>query len=450
MVRRRRGGGGGGGGNANPGGGAGAGAGSSAVSPSAIFNDASYRDARTLQAAVVLDLFTLLADGPATAEDVAVRQGLDKRATELLLNALVEIGYLTKRNDRFANAPHSQNHLVRGGKGYIGFSLLAEAQAWGLWGKLEETVRSGKRPDAPRLYHEDTDQTRTLLRSLHTRAEALFTRHIVEKVKLDGVTTLLDLGGGAGAYTAAFARRWPKMNATLFDLPAAIAVAKDTIGKTDVHKRVKLVEGDYRNDDLQGPYDAIFVSNVLHGENAATVKTLLKKIFDALAPGGRLILRDTFMSADRARHGAVLSLNLLLTTDEGRCWSAAEIDVMLKEAGFRDVRMTEESVVVEAKRPGPPKPKAEEKPKDAKPADAKPADAKPADAKPADAPPASRPPADAKPADAAKAPDKKKDEAPAAPAPVEAKEEEPAKEDAAATDDEGEDVPAGSSSSGTS
>ena len=131
MVRRRRGGGGGGGG-ASPGVGS--------VSPSTIFNDASYRDARTLQAAVVLDVFTLLADGPATAEDVAVRQGLDKRATELLLNALVEIGYLTKRNDRFTNAPHSQAYLVRGGKGYIGFTLLAESQAWGLWGKLEETM----------------------------------------------------------------------------------------------------------------------------------------------------------------------------------------------------------------------------------------------------------------------------------------------------------------------
>lgn len=351
MVRRRRGAGGGGGG----GGGGGAGAGG--VGADAVLADATYRDARTLQAAVVLDVFTLLADGPATADDVAVRNGLDKRATELLLNALVEIGYLLKRNDRFSNAPHAQNHLVRGAKGYVGWSILAEAQAWGTWGKLEDAVRTGKRPDGPKLYHEDNDATKTVLRSLHVRAETLFTRHLVEKVKLDNVTTMLDLGGGAGAYAIAFSRRWPKMTVTLFDLPAAIGVARETVGKSDVHKRVKLVEGDYRTDDLQGPYDAIFVSNVIHAENQATVKALLKKIFEALGPGGRLILRDTFMSADRAHHGAVLSLNLLLTTDEGRCWSAAEVEAMLKEAGFRDVRMTEESVVIEAKRPGQPKPK---------------------------------------------------------------------------------------------
>lgn len=438
MVRRRRGGGG--------GGGASAGAGAGAIGADRVFDDTSYRDARTLQTAVVLDVFTLLADGPATAEDVAVRQGLDKRATELLLNALVEIGYVQKRNDRFSNAPHAQAYLVRGGKNYVGWSVLAEAQAWGLWGKLEDAVRTGKRPEGPRLFHEDNEQTRTLLRSLNVRAEALFTKHIVEKVKLDGVSTLLDLGGGAGAYTVAFCRRWPKMNATLFDLPPAIAVATETVGKTDVHKRVKLVAGDYRTDDLQGPYDAIFVSNVLHGENAANAKALLKKVFDALAPGGRLILRDTFMSADRARHGAVLSLNLLLTTDEGRCWSAPEAEAMLKETGFRDVRMTEDSVVVEAKRPGPPKPK--EAPKEAKPAAAA-AAAKP---EPEKKPEPKPEPAPEKVEEAAKADEAAKGDEPAASgsaAPDETAAPEPAPRDEA-SGGEGDDIPAGSSSSGTS
>lgn len=435
MVRRRRGHGGGGGGGGGSEGFAG---------PVRIFEDASYRDARTLQAAVVLDVFTLLADGPATAEDVAVRNGLDKRATELFLNALVEIGYLIKRNDRFQNAPHAQNHLVRGAKGYIGWTLLAEAQAWGLWGQLEQTVRSGKRPDAPRLYHEDTEATRNVLRSLHARAEALFTRHVVEKVKLDNVETLLDLGGGAGAYTIAFSRRWPKVNVTLLDLPPAIAVARETVGKSDVHKRVTLVEADYRKDAFGGPFDMIFVSNVIHGEGQDAVKALLKKVFAALNPGGRLVLRDTFMSADRARHGAVFSLNLLLTTDEGRCYSASEVDALLKEAGFRDVRMTEESVLVEAKRPGPPKPKPESKPvekKDAKP-DEKPAAGKkeaPASAPAAEEKEASAPAAEEK---EASAPAAEENEAPAQPAPSAGSK--PAPEEA------GEEIPEGSSSGGTS
>lgn len=360
MVRRRRGGGGGGGG--------------VPAGAERIFADASYRDARILQAAVVLDVFTLLADGPATAEDVAVRLGTERRATELLLNALVELGYCGKKVDReggagarFSNAPHAQAHLVRGAKGYVGWSVLAEAQAWPLWGRLEEAVRTGKRPDGPRPYHADDEHTRTLLRSLHTRAELLFTKHVVEKVKLEDVNTLLDLGGGAGAYTIALCRRSPKMSATLFDLPPAIAIARETVGRSDVHKRVRLVEGDYRTDDLEGPYDLIFVSNVVHGEGPDTVKALFKKLFEALTPGGRLVLRDTFTSADHARHGAVFSLNLLLTTDEGRCYAPSELDPWLKEAGFRDVRMTEESVLLEAKRPGSPRSK-EKPPEETKPA----------------------------------------------------------------------------------
>src|SRR5438552_17137240 len=89
-----------------------------------IFIDVGYWEARAIQVAVVLDVFSLLADGPSTAEDVAVRIATDKRATELLLNALVEIGYLIKRAERFSNAPHAQAYLVRGQKGYVGFTVL--------------------------------------------------------------------------------------------------------------------------------------------------------------------------------------------------------------------------------------------------------------------------------------------------------------------------------------
>ncbi|HVO32098.1 MAG TPA: methyltransferase, partial [bacterium] len=318
MVRRRHGGGGGGGG----GGGAQQGPGG----PDRIFADASFWDARVLQVAVVLDVFTLLSDGPATAEDVAVRSATDKRATELLLNALVEIGYLTKRADRYANAPHAQAYLVRGAKDYVGWTVLVEAQAWNTWGNLEQSIRTGK-PAPGRLYSEDIERSKTLLKSLHARAEKLFTRHVAEKVKLEGANTLLDLGGGMGSYSIAFARRHPKMNVTIFDLPFAIELAKETVGKTDVHKRVKLQEGDYHKDPLGGPYDVVFLSSVLHTEGEEAAKALLKKVFEALEPGGHVVLRDMFMSPDRTGPaGAVFSLNMLLNTEAGRCYSAAEVD----------------------------------------------------------------------------------------------------------------------------
>ena len=373
MVRHRRGGrhGGGnsGGGNPAPAGPGGA---------ERIFADAAYWDARVLQTAVVLDVFTLLADGPATAEDVAVRCATEKRATELLLNALVEIDYLIKRNDRFTNAPHAQAYLVRGAKGYVGWTLLVEAQAWNVWGNLEQTIRSGKPAPGPMLYKDAEDRTKTLLRSLHARAEALFTRHVAERVKLEGATTLLDLGGGAGSYTIAFARRNPKLNATIFDLPLAIEIAKDTVGKTDVHKRVQFAEGNYRTDAIGGPFDVIYLSNVLHTESEENVKIILKKVFDALEPGGHLVLRDMFMSPDRAGpHGAVFSLNMLLNTDGGRCYSGAEVEKFLKEAGFERAVPIEAGVLVDARKAGPPRlaidqprqnpPKQEKKPGEQKP-----------------------------------------------------------------------------------
>ena len=351
MVRRHR----------RSGGGSGSGSGSSAPAPGPggadrIFSDAAYWDARVLQTAVVLDVFTLLADGPSTAEDVAVRLATDKRATELLLNALVEIDYLVKRSDRYTNAPHAQAYLVRGQKGYVGWTLLVEAQAWGIWGSLEQSIRSGKPAAGPMLYKDAEDRTKNLLRSLHARAEALFTKHVAERVKLEGAEKLLDLGGGMGSYSIAFCRRNPKLHAVVLDLPLAVELAKEAVGKTDVHKRVEYLEADYRTAPIGGPYDVIFLSNVLHTESEENVKSLLKKIHEALEPGGHLVMRDMFMSPDRAGpHGAVFSLNMLLNTDGGRCYSAAEIEKYLKEAGFERTVPIEPGVLVDARKAGPPR-----------------------------------------------------------------------------------------------
>ncbi len=350
MVRRRRGGGG------SPGG-------SSPGGPSAaerIFEDVSCWEARTIQVATALDLFTLLADGPATAEDVAVRIGADRRATELLLNALCEVGYLSKRADRYANAAHAQSHLVRGQRGYVGWSVLFEASSWDRWGKLEEAIRTGKRPAGSKLFSEDADRSKTLLRAIHARAEALFVRQVVEKVRLDDASSLLDLGGGAGTYAIALCRRWPKLQATLLDLPIAIELARETTAKTDVHKRIALVEGDYHVDPFGGPFDVVFASNVVHMEGEAGLKSLLKRAFDALHPGGRLVIRDMLLADDRTGpKGAVFSLNMLLQTEGGRCYSAGELSGWLREAGYRDVRALEPHVLLEGRKPGPRPAKAE-------------------------------------------------------------------------------------------
>ncbi len=426
MSRKRRGGGGGGGGRPGGGGGGGGGGGSAPSGAERIFADVSYREARTIQAAVVLDVFTQLADGPSTAEDVAVRIATDKRATELLLNALCEIGYLAKRGDRFSNAPHAQAHLVRGQKGYIGWSIISDAMAWATWGKLEDSIRSGKRPEGPRTFFEDADRTKAVLKALHTRAEALFTRHVTERVRLDEATTLVDVGGGAGSYTIAFCRRWPKLSATVFDLPIAIEMAKETVGKTDVHKRVSFVEGDWRKDALGGPYDIAFLSNVIHGESLEGGKALVKRAFDALVPGGRIIIRDMIMVPERTGpEGAAFSLYMLLNTDEGRCYSAPEIEGMLKEAGFGEVKMIDAFQIIEGRKPGgaprkaeapvqekrPPRPekKPEEKKPEGKPEEKKP-EGKAEETKPEPPP---EPAAEAKPAAAPdKSPDKTTEDKP--------------------------------------
>ena len=57
--------------------------------------------ARTVMAATKLDVFESLAAGPLTAEHVAEHCGTHPRATEKLLNALVGVGCLQVRDNRY-------------------------------------------------------------------------------------------------------------------------------------------------------------------------------------------------------------------------------------------------------------------------------------------------------------------------------------------------------------
>ena len=198
-----------------------------------------------------------------------------------------------------------------------------------------------------------------------------------------------------------FCRRNPKLTATVFDLPLAIEMATEAAAKSDVHKRITLVAGNYLTDPLGGPFDVIFLSNVLHTESEEHVKGLLKKVHDALEPGGHLVIRDMFMAPDRSGpHGAVFSLNMLLNTEGGRCYSEAEVTKFLKEAGFQRLQPIEPGVLFDARKEGParllidqPRQPREAKPKAPEVEKKAPGVEKPALAAPAEAPAAAEAPA---------------------------------------------------------
>ena len=155
-----------------------------------------------------------------------------------------------------------------------------------------------------------------------------------------GSRALLDIGGGLGAFSIAFCRRYSRLRVTLIEHPRTVALARRSVDQAGLSKRIRVVGTDFIRDDLPGGFDMVFVSNVLHSQSVDDNGSLLLKIRNCLNPGGHLILRDVFMTSDRIapRWAALFSVSLLLHTPTGRCYALREILGWLRRAGFAQIK----------------------------------------------------------------------------------------------------------------
>ena len=303
--------------------------------------------------AVKLDLFTLLSDGPRGTGEVASHYCGDPSAFALFLNALASLGLLEKRGDQFSNSPFAGKFLVRGMERYKGDQLVVDDTYWELWARLEETLMTGRSPMEGSLFHTDPKATERLVLGLHRDALEIAPK-LVERLQLGGCRRLLDLGGGAGTYAIAFCHGNPALEATVFDLPYTTRITRAVVKEWGMEDRIEIVDGDFLRDPIPGGYDAVLMSNILHGQSPEENLGLVGKVFASLQPGGRLIVRDLVMEEDLAHPpwGAIFAVNMLLHTSRGRCYSFQEIAGWLSRSGFIGVRELEPNSIVIAEKRG--------------------------------------------------------------------------------------------------
>jgi ubiquinone/menaquinone biosynthesis C-methylase UbiE len=172
-------------------------------------------------------------------------------------------------------------------------------------------------------------------------------KEVIKSIDLTSVRKALDLGGGPGTYSLEMARKIDSV--TLFDLPATIAIAKDIVGNAGI-KSISFMEGDFVTDDIGREYDLVFISQVLHSFSGATNLQILAKAFNALNPKGIIVIHEFALEKDRTLpvQGALFSVNMLVNTDGGRCYSVLELKGWLSSLGLRKVSCIkmEDSVLV--------------------------------------------------------------------------------------------------------
>jgi SAM-dependent methyltransferase len=220
--------------------------------------------------------------------------------------------------------------------------ILFDEAIFPLWSRLEDSNRTGQPARTPDMFQHSPEETALFIRAMDSlvkaRGDDLWT---AANLDLSGAASLADVGGGPGTYLIELMRRNPRMEGTILDLPATLAVAREILHErgNGIARRIALIEYDYRREELSARFDAIFLSNIIHSEDARTNRALLGRCYRGLNPGGIVIIKDHIMNAalTKPAAGAIFSLYLLLTTP-GRDYSFDEVAQWLRENGFDDIR----------------------------------------------------------------------------------------------------------------
>jgi SAM-dependent methyltransferase len=320
----------------------------------------AYRQSQILITCTELKIFEMLADSPQTVREAAERAGATERGMELLLNSAAAAGLLVKEAGRFSNSPAAQICLGRRHQHFLGDFVARERNFYRRWGGLTEAVRTGRRPPENKKDEQADNWVQGFEQALFNLARPVAPL-IAEALHLpeDRLLRVIDIGGGHGAYSMALAGRYPYLTATVFELPAVVPVAREFIASEGLSDRVTVQEGDFQKDDLGHGYDLALLFGVMGGETPQGRAELIHKVFRALNPGGRLVLREFLLEPDRTSppEAALFALQMLLSTDSGGVSTKEEMETWIKEAGFLPLQKVDlpewlGTTLVSAEKPG--------------------------------------------------------------------------------------------------
>jgi acetylserotonin N-methyltransferase len=306
----------------------------------------AFRRSKTMLTAVSMGVFEALHERPADVAALSASLPANSDALERLLDACVGMGLLRKQSGIYAIEPVAETYLCDQSpyslSGYVRYSNEA---LFPLWANLADAVREGTDRWAQTFgwhgslfdhFFKTEDRKRTFLRGMHGFGQ-LSSPAVVAACDLTGFHRLVDLGGATGHLAMAACERYPQLRATVFDLPPVIEVAREYLDASPARERIELTPGDFFEDDLP-PADLYSLGRILHDWSEDKIRLLLRKIGEALPPGGGLLIAEKLLDENKSgpTPAQMQSLNMLICT-EGKERTLSEYTTLLREAGFASV-----------------------------------------------------------------------------------------------------------------
>lgn len=321
---------------------------SPATDPTSIFEAFRWRYGSNLLTAAVahLGVFEHLSKGPVADTELQQELGLASRPFVVLLTALQAMN-MVRRNERgqLQATDVALEHLDSNQPFYVGDYLGLAADAPEVM-DLVERLKTNQPANidnhgAAFIYRagtksamEQSKLARHFTLSLAGRARNVAPA-LAEKLKLEGVSHLVDVAGGTGIYALALLEKNPNLKITLVDLPEVLAIAREMAASSRHKNRLHLVEGDMFTWKPQTKADAFLFSNIFHDWDVPECQNLMEHYSNLLESNGRLIIHDVFLN-DALDGPAPIAFYsaALFTLTEGRAYSVGEYRSWMEAYGL--------------------------------------------------------------------------------------------------------------------
>jgi predicted nicotinamide N-methyase len=303
----------------------------------------AYQQTAVLRAAIDLDVFSAIAAGAATAEEIGAAVEASPRGTRMLCDYLAMLGFLVKADGRYSLTQDSAVFLVRHSPAYLGGTLefLMSDEIVRNQERLAAAVRrGGVASDEGNTVSEENPVwekfARAMVPMMGPAGQAIAE---VLKVADAGPQRVLDIAAGHGMFGIAIAARNPAAEVVAVDWPRVVSVAAENAAAHGIAARHRTVPGDAFTVDWGGGFDLALVTNFLHHFDVPTCISLLRKIHDSLVARGRVAVLEFVPNEDRLSPPipAGFAITMLAGTPGGDAYTFSELSRMLRDAGFGDV-----------------------------------------------------------------------------------------------------------------
>jgi cyclopropane fatty-acyl-phospholipid synthase-like methyltransferase len=293
-------------------------------------------------AALEVEIFNYLSIRARTFEELLQYVHFPDRSLTVFLDCLLNLKLISVTDkNRYQNTGISSKYLVKGKLSYVGGSFQMFNSLYEECKDLKTIFSEGGASN--RLYSylfKDIDQVKRSDVEEYTKQMQETNAHpvmtLTEFYDFEDCKVVIDIGGGSGKICQTIVSQYPHLETILFDLPPVCEKAEEELEGFWLKHRIKIFPGDFFENDLPKGFDTAVLMRITQDWSMKRVRELFQKIYDSLPDGGKIIIYEPFRDEDPQRPGdaSLISLLLLLNTEEGECRRKSEVMHVLQEVGF--------------------------------------------------------------------------------------------------------------------